>query len=217
MRRASALAALALSACVGLATGTVPALSTADSGRTSAFVCPPSAQVNTSCACTSGCSINSEFSYLWSSPVYPPATRWLDSGEELGMPLLELPAAHALAPYKAPISRRHHLWSHHTSLHRKSRGFGGVLRHQRVRVPTAPMRLLARRGLRCAVVRTATTRPQPPALAWTAASPAAAPHAQAVTIGTLNSRAADLSFAGMSAAPRSPGSTFSRDAHRARW
>jgi len=82
MRRAAALAALALSACVGLATGAVPALSTADSGRTSAFVCPPSAQVNTSCACTSGCSINSEFSYLWSSPVYPPATRWLDSGEE---------------------------------------------------------------------------------------------------------------------------------------
>ena len=94
MRRAAALAALALSACVGLATGALPAASTADNSRTSAFVCPPSSSVNTSCACTSGCSINSEFSYLWSSPVYPPATRWLDSGAERGVRWLA-PGTHA--------------------------------------------------------------------------------------------------------------------------
>ncbi len=46
----------------------------------SAFKCPAASQANTSCLCTSGCSINSEFSYLWSNPVFPPALRWLGAG-----------------------------------------------------------------------------------------------------------------------------------------
>jgi hypothetical protein len=46
----------------------------------STFKCPAASQANTSCLCTSGCSINSEFSYLWSNPVFPPASRWLGAG-----------------------------------------------------------------------------------------------------------------------------------------
>ena len=79
MRRASALAALALAGCLGIASAAVPAPAPTEY-RTSSFVCPPAAVTNTSCACTSGCSINSEFSYLWSSPVYPPPSRWLGAG-----------------------------------------------------------------------------------------------------------------------------------------
>lgn len=96
MTRAGSLAALALAACAGIAAATT-APGTADY-RTASFVCPPAATTNVSCACTSGCSINSEFSYLWSSPVYPPPTRWLGSGAE---PRLELPPRSADAPTPA--------------------------------------------------------------------------------------------------------------------
>ena len=78
MGRGLALAALALAAGAAIASAAVPAPS---DFRTSAFVCPAAAMTNTSCACTSGCSINnSEFSYLWSNPVYPPPMRWLGPG-----------------------------------------------------------------------------------------------------------------------------------------
>ena len=49
----------------------------------SLFTCPTSAVVSTNCYCTSGCSINSEFSYLWTSPVYPPASTNLGGGAPL--------------------------------------------------------------------------------------------------------------------------------------
>jgi hypothetical protein len=77
MGRGLALAALALAAGAAIASAAVPAPS---DFRTSAFVCPAASMTNTSCACTSGCSINSEFSYLWSNPVYPPPLRWLGPG-----------------------------------------------------------------------------------------------------------------------------------------
>ena len=38
-----------------------------------AVVCPTAAVSNTTCYCTSGCSINTEFAFAWSPPVYPPA------------------------------------------------------------------------------------------------------------------------------------------------
>lgn len=76
MGRGLALAALALAAGAAIASA---AVAPADF-RTSSFVCPTAAITNTSCACTSGCSINSEFSYLWSNPVYPPPSRWLGPG-----------------------------------------------------------------------------------------------------------------------------------------
>jgi hypothetical protein len=67
MRQLSALAAL-LALCAVLP------------GRTDAFKCPAASTTNTSCACTSGCSINSEFSYLWSNPQFPAPSRWLGPG-----------------------------------------------------------------------------------------------------------------------------------------
>jgi hypothetical protein len=64
MRQLSGLAAL-LALCLVLP------------GRAAAFKCPAASTTNTSCACTSGCSINSEFSYLWSNPKFPAPSRWL--------------------------------------------------------------------------------------------------------------------------------------------
>jgi hypothetical protein len=46
----------------------------------SSFRCPAAATTNTSCLCTSGCSINSEFSYLWSNPQFPAPSRSLGAG-----------------------------------------------------------------------------------------------------------------------------------------
>lgn len=65
-----------------------------------AFSCPLSAQVNTSCLCTSGCSVNDEFSYPWSPPVYPPPSTPL--GKDTICATVTLPcstAASALASY----------------------------------------------------------------------------------------------------------------------
>ena len=77
------------------------------------FQCPPAATTNTSCLCTSGCSINSEFSYLWSAPQYPPPSRGLGTGARA----FERGGALRGACADARAVRRHHLRRNHAAVH----------------------------------------------------------------------------------------------------